>query len=76
MHLKPKPGFLVRDPFSREPLPEGGAEKPDIPYWRRRAATGDVEIIKPDEVARPEPEPESKPAPAPRKPKRDARAED
>jgi hypothetical protein len=79
MHIKPRPGFIVRDPYSREPLPEGGAEKPDTPYWRRRAATGDVVIVKPDEdasSASTPTEPETDPAPAPKKPRRTRRAKD
>ena len=40
--LVPKPGLLVRDPITMRPLPEGGAEKPLSPYWRRRIKDGDV----------------------------------
>ncbi|PNQ94971.1 DUF2635 domain-containing protein (plasmid) [Azospirillum argentinense] len=43
MYVKPKPGALVRDPVTRQPLPETGAEVPEDQYWMRRLADGDVE---------------------------------
>ncbi|GAA4258943.1 DUF2635 domain-containing protein [Azospirillum formosense] len=42
MYVKPKPGALVRDPETREPLPAEGAEVPENQYWMRRLADGDV----------------------------------
>lgn len=42
MKVKPKPGLLVRDPDTYQPLPREGAEVPDTPHWRRRLAAGDV----------------------------------
>jgi hypothetical protein len=40
--VKPKPGLVVRDPDTRQPLPSAGAEVPDTVHWRRRLAAGDV----------------------------------
>ncbi|TWA90699.1 uncharacterized protein DUF2635 [Azospirillum brasilense] len=42
MYVKPKPGALVRDPVTRQPLPDTGAEVPSDQYWMRRLADGDV----------------------------------
>lgn len=47
-HVRPIPGRLVRDPLTRVALDEQGGEVPDLPYWRRRIAAGDVEIVQPD----------------------------
>ncbi len=47
--VKPKTGVIVRFPRSYGILPEAGGNVPwigaDGRYWRRRANTGDVEII-------------------------------
>lgn len=45
--VKPAPGRRVRDPRTKQPLPETGAEVPDSVYWRRRLADGDVVRIAP-----------------------------
>ena len=42
MFVKPKAGLFVRDPATREPLPEAGREVPEDQYWMRRLADGDV----------------------------------
>ncbi|MGY0794343.1 DUF2635 domain-containing protein [Azospirillum argentinense] len=42
MYVKPKPGALVRDPVTRTPVPETGAEVPEDQYWMRRLADRDV----------------------------------
>lgn len=53
MFIKPAPGVKVRDPRSRLPLPETGAEVSDTDtYWARRLVDGDVVHV------------ETKPAPA------------
>jgi len=55
MFLKPaRAGLIVRDPISRDPLPQAGAEKPDTQFWRRRIADGDVIEAKPEKRARTE----------------------
>ena len=45
MRVKPKEGLLVRDPFTKRPLPESGRDVPDTTYWRRRVETGDVVLM-------------------------------
>ena len=40
--LVPKPGYVVRDPRTRQPLPAEGAEMELDSYWLRRLADGDV----------------------------------
>jgi len=52
MKLKPSaPGLLVRDPFTRKFLPEGGAEIKVIDtYWHRRIMCGDVVEVKDEPV--------------------------
>lgn len=42
MHVRPAPGCAVRDPFTRELLPEAGADVPDTDFWLRRLLQGDV----------------------------------
>lgn len=41
-YLIPKPGLVVRDPDTAQPLPSEGAEKPKTGYWFRRLMEGDV----------------------------------
>ncbi|TWA69732.1 uncharacterized protein DUF2635 [Azospirillum baldaniorum] len=53
MYVKPKPGALVRDPETREPLPAEGAEVPENQYWMRRLADGDVVRADPPVLADP-----------------------
>lgn len=42
-HVKPAAGLVVRDPHTRQALPEGGApvDTSDL-YWARRLNDGDV----------------------------------
>ena len=42
MKLKPKEGYIVRDPQSHRPLSAEGEEKPRTQYWLRRLRDGDV----------------------------------
>lgn len=42
MLVKPKPGLVVRDPISKQPLPPEGREVPAESYWLRRLRSGDV----------------------------------
>jgi hypothetical protein len=46
--LIPKAGVMVRDPRSKEPLPEKGDYKdwtgPSGNYWRRRSRDGDIMV--------------------------------
>ncbi len=43
MFVKPAPGLKVRDPKTKQHLPESGAEVPDSDsYWVRRLRDGDV----------------------------------
>lgn len=50
--LVPKPGLLVRDPLTMEPLPAGGAPKPLTTYWLRRLKDGDVSLAPASRPAR------------------------
>lgn len=44
--LKPgKPGLIVRDPVSKNPLSEKGEEKLMNTYWYKRVACGDALIV-------------------------------
>jgi hypothetical protein len=57
---KPVPGRLVRDPQSRQRIPEAGIEVSDTDtFWARRVADGDVVVV----VVKPPP-----PAPPPAPP--------
>lgn len=40
--IKPKPGVLVKDPVTGQPLSEAGEKKPATTYWLRRLKDGDV----------------------------------
>jgi hypothetical protein len=47
MIIKPAPGRLVRDPLTKQRIPEAGVEVSDTDtFWARRLADGDV-IVKP-----------------------------
>lgn len=46
--LKPRSGFIVRDPATYKPLDAGGEVKTLGSYWRRRIKDGDVTIAQPD----------------------------
>ena len=62
MRLKPKiPGQVIRDPDTRRPLPDEGADVQVSSFWMRRLRDGDVVEIEP--TAEPEPE-TPKPPPA------------
>lgn len=47
MHVRPVPGRLVRDPATMLVLPPEGLAVSDTPFWRRRIAEGDVELVQP-----------------------------
>lgn len=40
--VQPAPGYMVRDPLTKEPLPATGAAVPDNSFWRRRLREGSV----------------------------------
>lgn len=44
--IKPKKGFIIRDPESFEPLAVDGELKPKTSYWLNHLKHGDVEIVK------------------------------
>ncbi|WP_392563205.1 DUF2635 domain-containing protein (plasmid) [Orbus sturtevantii] len=46
MFVKPKEGRTIRDPVTKEILPENGATVQKSPFWLRRLRDGDVELIK------------------------------
>ncbi|PCJ13803.1 MAG: DUF2635 domain-containing protein [Gammaproteobacteria bacterium] len=46
MKLKPKAGFLVRDPLTKLALKAEGEEKVFNSFWRRRMNAGEVEEVK------------------------------
>jgi hypothetical protein len=66
MFVKPK-HEIVRDPYTREPLPQAGAHVPETRHWMRRLAHGVIEIVvepKPEpapEAAEPAAEPKAEP---------------
>lgn len=46
LHIRPAfAGAVIRDPRSRRPLPESGAEVEASSYWRRRLVAGDVVLV-------------------------------
>jgi hypothetical protein len=45
--VRPAPGIAIRDPATRQLLPETGARVADTNYWRRRLAAGDVVAVVP-----------------------------
>lgn len=45
MFVKPAPGLKVRDPVTKQHLPESGTEVPEDSYWIRRIADGDVVVV-------------------------------
>lgn len=49
MKVKPKEGYVVRDPHSMRALNAEGEEKPRNQYWLRRLRDGDVVLC--DEAA-------------------------
>lgn len=47
VYVKPKEGLLVRDPISKNPLPQGKwTVVPYTPYWRRRVTAQEIEMSK------------------------------
>ena len=53
MIVKPAPGCRVRDPRSRQPIPETGIEVSELDtYWARRLRSGDVVLVQPAEPAK------------------------
>lgn len=44
MKIKPKEGYVVRDPQSHRPLKAEGEDKPRTQYWLRRLRDGDVTL--------------------------------
>lgn len=42
MFVKPKAGLKVRDPITRQWLPDEGGEVPEDQFWTRRLLCGDV----------------------------------
>jgi len=57
MFVKSAPGVKVRDPATKQHLPDAGAEVPASTYWLRRLEAGDVVAAVPalerDEKAKP-----------------------
>lgn len=45
--IKPKPGLIVRDPATKEPLADAGESKPRSMYWLRRHRDGSVVEVQP-----------------------------
>lgn len=43
--VKPKEGFIVRDPLSGLKLPAEGKKVKLSNYWNRRIADGDVDLV-------------------------------
>lgn len=55
--IKPAPGLKVRDPETKEHLPENGANVVKSPFWIRRIKDGDVvlaEVAQPKEIKKEE----------------------
>jgi hypothetical protein len=38
-------GAVIRDPHTKRPLPDDGADVPDTSFWRRRLRAGDVVFV-------------------------------
>lgn len=45
MFVKPTTGRMVRDPVTKELLPENGKEVPNDSFWRKMLKHGDVEVV-------------------------------
>mgnify|MGYP000288622390 CR=1 FL=1 len=43
--IKPKPGLVVRDPATGQPLPDTATPVVWSSYWRRREREGSIEVI-------------------------------
>lgn len=56
IEVKPQPGLIVRDPITKNPLPNNAYSRvPYNRYWRRQLLQGSISQ-KPDEKKRIEPE--------------------
>jgi len=49
MRVRPRPGFVVRDPETKQPVPAEGREVPASTYWMRRVKDGDLELVADDD---------------------------
>lgn len=49
IYVRPRAGVRVLHPGTMQPLPVAGCELEADPYWLRRQADGDVEIVEPVE---------------------------
>lgn len=47
IYVRPAPGLQVRDPLSRQPLPDEGQLVEETSFWVRRLADGDVVLSTP-----------------------------
>ena len=55
LRVKPAlPGSVIRDPQTRQKLPDEGAVVPDTSFWRRRLRSGDVVLVKESPVPPPD----------------------
>ena len=45
MKVKPAEGLKIRDPLSKNFIPDEGKEVPENTYWVRRVAYGDVVVV-------------------------------
>lgn len=53
MLVKPAPGRKVRDPQSKQHIPETGVDVSESDtYWARRLLDGDVVVVKPEPVTK------------------------
>ena len=57
MYVKPAEGLIVRDPVTKEALPEEGREVPRNQYWNRRLRDKDVLPAKPAKPEKSTPSP-------------------
>ena len=57
MYVKPAGGLIVRDPVTKEALPEAGREVPRNQYWNRCLRSGDVLPAKPAKPEKSTPSP-------------------
>lgn len=52
MFIKPAPGLRIRDPHTKQFLPDDGVEVPnDDLFWHRLINDGDVILVPPDQPA-------------------------
>lgn len=55
MFLKPQAGLIVRDPVTKQALPEDGKRVQPSSFWLRRIAEGSVVEVTQPEVTPPQP---------------------